>query len=368
MRKGSLVEARARMLIKNGLKMWVQDEVSRKRVDVATNNLQALTQFARKRSRVGILDYRAILACKAHWSREIYIGNSSYGIAEALRGFSGFDQSIFACVEHGVYFGSRVIGAEAWDSGLPGMLTFSEVRVSHIQRVTDKPAFAIGPYISYANSALLPEEFVQMREMLGRVLLVFPAHSVTFESKEFDVESFVMRVRQIRDEGEFDTVLYCLYYVDIDNGRHLEYERLGERVVSAGRVRDPAFLPRLKALIELSEGTVSNAVGTHIGYSLALGKPHTLLSQPIAVRERTSGGRSEGGSASELASRDEEMAEVAVHFNGHVGPITNDQLSVCNKYWGFEKLRSPEELRGLLERFHDAARRASGQGPGKVVF
>ena len=52
-------------------------------------------------------------------------------------------------------------------------------------------------------------------------------------------------------------------------------------VVTAGYIMDPLFLSRLKSIIQLSDLTMSNNVGTHLGYCIYLNKPHWIVRQKI---------------------------------------------------------------------------------------
>ena len=67
---------------------------------------------------------------------------------------------------------------------------------------------------------------------------------------------------------DYDTVLISMIGYDIQQGFDKKYRNKGYRIVSSGTRNDPYFLNRQRDLMELADMTISNNIGTHIGYSI----------------------------------------------------------------------------------------------------
>lgn len=180
--------------------------------------------------------------------------------------------------EHGFIFSSFVS-----DYYTPKniVLTFSDYREELLkEQYSNKLNIVkIGPYIHYADSILSSEKTENIKNKLGNTLLVFPFHSIDGVLSSFDTDGFIERIEGYKAKNNFDTVLVCLYWKDIQIGRAEEYIRRGYKVTTAGHINDIYFLNRLRAIIELSDFVVSNEVGTYIGYCLCLKKEIRLINQ-----------------------------------------------------------------------------------------
>lgn len=329
-------------------KALIRSELLRKRAVVTYYNAAAaITRLRNGHDRVpSILDVDGIAIGDTFGLDEEYRGNCLYGVARSLKEYASVSGKVRACIEHGVYFGDYVNVEESVRSGLPAVITFSDVRRTHIRSVSPKTTFSIGPYICYAHDHVGGERAAQLRSELGKTLLVFPSHSHDRESTHFDSSALVDEVERFRSAGSFDSVICCLYYWDLRLGRAELYEDTDFLLATAGHRYDPRFLGRLRTLIGLSDHTLSNSVGTHIGYSVALGRPHTLICQDVHWGQERSPVPRLSGSA---GTRQAEIAEVREAFCGPSDAITDQQRLVCERYWGLDQLRSPEELRFILD-------------------
>ncbi len=139
-----------------------------------------------------------------------------------------------------------------------------------------------------------------------------------------------------------------MYWRDIEIGKHIKYENKGYIIVSAGhRDNNDYFLDRLKTIIELSDMTISNSLGTHVGYCVFLGKPHHIYSQEIkieadSVQDFNIEMNSRGTDFEKYYSF-EKMSFNRL-FSQYKEQITKEQINLCNKYWGFDEIKSKEEL------------------------
>lgn len=275
-----------------------------------------------------------------YFTKAWYFGNNLYGIERTLKSYARYSSPIKAPVEHGLYFGSYVREDETTGSRCPVLLTFGPQRRRHITEKTNTPVLEIGPYIHYASDFLYQDEIAELKKKLGRTLLVFPAHSTAIDVR-FNYEKLFQAVRKIEKQYDIDSTFYCLYFHDINLGKAKYFTEKGKSVVCAGHRFDPLFLSKLKSLIQMSDITASNGVGTHIGYCEYLHKPHIFVDMEMETR----GEAKENGQDYKL-SQEKEMKEVKSAFLTMPGTAIRRQ--VCEKYWGFSSVRSSAFLETAL--------------------
>lgn len=345
-----------RSLVNTATRLVISDELTRKRAVVGYyRTLNAVRNLFRRDlvdSSESLMDWRSVLTARIQYPNEAYRGNAFYGIGTTLREFSGASYPLRGCIEHGVYFGDYVNSVETDNSGLPSIVTYGVVRRRHIEAESNVPVFEVGPYIAYAASAVPEGDLQDLHERLGNVLLVFPSHSIFNLESRFDSAALISEIWETANEIAADSILVCLYYQDLLNGRAEVYEDAGFTVVTAGHREDERFLGRLKAIIALSDFTMSNSVGTHVGYCAFLGKPHKILDQDIghvALQGRQISGQDDPVAVSAAL----EKQEVAAVFSRFRAGLSDEQLEVCNRYWGFDKRRSAEDLRVFFETCDD---------------
>ena len=237
-------------------------------------------------------EYRRLLKLRFFCNPFMLRENSFYGNLQAVRNSGGL--GFGSRIEHGVFFAEN-LDLDSEGAFTPSTIsffclrriyTFSERRRRLVLRFIEKKGlnmdvYAIGPYIHYAKHFLPANKIVDIKNRLGRVLLVYPQHSIEDVSYSYDAEVVISRINQMR--RDYDSVLVSLYWVDILHGIAPTYEAAGFTVVCAGRREDANFLSRQKDLISVADRVLSNSVGTHIGYAIALGKPCTLFRQSVKI-------------------------------------------------------------------------------------
>ena len=72
--------------------------------------------------------------------------------------------------------------------------------------------------------------------------------------------------------------MVSIYWNDVDSDLCELFRKKGAMLASNGFRCDDNFIRRLKAIIQLSDVTLGNDLGSHIGYSIYLGKPHIFVS------------------------------------------------------------------------------------------
>jgi len=178
-----------------------------------------------------------------------------------------------------------------------------------------KEIYSVGPYINYVNNHISNAKFNKLKALLNKTLLVFPSHSYEFNTSDEYGKIFFKKIREYSQD--FDTVIVCMYWRDIQLKRDLKFKSQGYKIVTAGHRADPRFLSRLKTIISLSDYSISNAVGSHIGYCVSLGVCHEIIITPDELKKLPKGAR-------------------AIHdvFKFKVDKILPNQLELVNKYWG----------------------------------
>jgi hypothetical protein len=275
---------------------------------------------------------------------EWHTPNDFYGHAAALKAYAGLppDYSLRAVVEHAPFNDDH-----AWRcdlaSPLPAMFVFGPSRLPHLRTVTDKQVYPVGPYIHYAAPSLSPEELAAARTAMGRTLLVFPAHSSHTVTAEYDRESFCRTVDELA--AGFDTVLVCVYWKNILEGDHRLYMDRGYACTTAGHMFDPGFLGRLKSILLAADACLSNNWGTFLGYAAWLGKPFCIRRSRITIRteDRSTFQRDVQRNH---ACRD----RIYHHFEPFSDTLRPEQYRALAPRWGFDHVRSPRELAGLIRR------------------
>lgn len=331
-------------------KVLVKNEINRKKLVVLIYNLKIL--FKKTNTTCSIFDYTTLLSNKRFFCHEFYKGNFLYGIAKNLRIYSNYNKPIEACIEHGVYFGDYINKDEVLNSGFKSIITFGDSRKKIIQKYNpNMQILCIGPYIHYAKSTLTKNEINKIKKENGKTLLFFPSHSVGGVNASYNYDSLINEINIFKNDNGFKTVLICLYYKDIENGSDIKYKNSGFKVVSAGRREDPDFLNRLKDLILLSDCTASNTVGTHVGYSICLNKPHVIFQQKIKYDVV------ESARKKDIENINDDLAikqknEITEAFRVYSKKITTKQLHVCEKYWGFNHILSTKDLLDKLKELN----------------
>lgn len=335
-----------RNLAKRYVQLCVRDPLTYKKVAVACHNINASIQRIGHTytdvdvPMINVSDYTFKNTQKCH---ELYIRNSIYGTASCLELYSGYKGPICASIEHGLYFGRYVSDDDL--SGFNSVITFSRTRERIIKyKYPHIETLPIGPYIQYAEPYLGNEQFDEIKKTLGKVLLVFPTHSLDGVASKYSIDQFAKRILRIRETLGADTVLVNLYYADCNRGLANEYAKYGFVTSCAGHCFDLNFLCKLKSIISLADYSISNSVGTHVGYCISMGVPHTVIDQAINYEFLT---ENDAAAVNAEAFESDDVKEIKDNFS-IIGDITNEQIHLVEKYWGLGIKYSKNELRERL--------------------
>lgn len=268
-----------------------------------------------------------------------------YGHYKWLKEYTNLNKIDFA-IEHGLYLGSHVPIATHLKT-TKAVITFSKNRKYHLENAgITKPIISIGPYIHYAKPLIEKEKFNEIKEDFGNILTVFPSHSIQGFNVNIDHNFLLDEIDRIKSKGNYDSVFICAYYKDIqDNNFIKSYEERNHNIVTAGHKNDVNFLARLKSIIQLSDFTMSNTVGTHTGYCIYLNKPHYIFNQDIQYTDKDGRISKEYRLSHEVEQLQLEKEEILSFFKEYYSVVTQNQRIVVDKYWGTSEIKSKEDLK-----------------------
>jgi len=240
-------------------------------------------------------------------------------------------------LEHGVAYieslDSISFGGYADRKTIKKIYTYSENRKQVILKYLahngfKKEVIALGPYIKGSSHFYSIDELQNLKAKYGKILLVFPMHSIPGAKAQYDHVAFMNAIKEV--SSYFDNVFVCMYWHDIleDNSLIEEYEKQGYIIVCNGHKGDPKFLNRQKDLIYLSDMVMTNALGTYMGYAICMQKPLYFYTQKIFYKLDTD------PSLEAMSSEKKLLIEYARLFGNFSFDITEEQITMIKKYWG----------------------------------
>jgi hypothetical protein len=131
-----------------------------------------------------------------------------------------------------------------------------------------------------------------------------------------------------------------LYWEDILYGRDAWFAPIADHIVCAGHIMDYCFLPRLRSIIELSDGVLLNEAGSAMFYALALGKPTSIVSNNV---------RLELSDTHEVNSL-EQIAHLRVPFSEYTDTITDAQQASIRKFCAPDSVLSPTDMKEVFTK------------------
>lgn len=184
-------------------------------------------------------------------------------------------------LEHGVNFSD----VSAYEDPLPWVrsyLCMGPHRAELLSRRSGVRGVAVGPYIQYARSVLLEDRLRDLRQELGRTLLVIPAHTVVNVERRWSADHLVALIQSLQKLEGYDTVIWQCFWKDPPPAT-LPADWI---VACNGHYSNPWFLDCQRTLLELSAAVVACSLGTHVGYALALKRP--VLFAPVEIQQDVS--------------------------------------------------------------------------------
>lgn len=297
----------------------------------------------RKLNHVHLEDIPTLSFDYKRWgTSEIAAQNDSYGQATILKQYAGLDpDSIFNfTIEHGLFLYKDHFYPPDIYYRTP-MICMSDFRKNFLEKRLGKRAYAIGPYIAYAEEYYPKDLFQSEKARYGRILLVFPVHSSPNTNTNYNMRKFIREIESIR--SGFDTVMVCMYARDIRRDKLWKtFMDMGYVIVSAGYHSDKLFLSRLKTILNLSDAVVMNAITAGLGYAVYMNKPCYVFKQRLEKEYSSSVAKYEE------RIRCEEYYKLMETFSDRTFQPKEDYREICNYVYGMDKVKSKEEMKELL--------------------
>lgn len=294
------------------------------------NKKRFLLEIERRR-KMPVFAYKELARPLPFCPQESVKDSNFYGQSYAIKTFTGLLKLGFA-IEHGLYYDDYIPIASFYRTTRK-IITFSSKRKKMIQNKLRKPVIVIGPYIHYARPLLNESEIAEIKKTYGKILLFFPSHSCVDGRQTYDVMKTIAKLKEIRLKGGFQSVFVNMYYFDILYTDYANYyAKAGFKIVTAGHQLDINFLSRLKSIIELSDYTVSNSVGTHLGYCIWMKKAHFIIDDIIIH-----------------GTKPKDYKKIESFFLNYSEKIQPEQYDIVSEYWGFEFVKTSEVLKSILE-------------------
>jgi len=292
-------------------------------------------KISEARKEISLFDYEA-LTCSIPTNKRFLIPeNNLYGNGYKLLNYKSKIDFNNSGIEHGFIYGSLVqdFHLKSWTTHV---VTFSDYRKDIINKKLKKEVICVGPYIHYADYILGEDELMTLKNSLGKVLLVFPQHSIAGANVNYSTDKFIDYVKSFR--SSYDSIIICLYWHDIRMKKHLPYINSGFKVVSAGHSNDIFFLDRLKTIYYLSDNILTNSVGTHVGYSIFMNKPLKIIEQKVQINIE---GKSKKENTQRCLSDKESLLEVKSQIidlftDRSFDLITKEQYQFISDLFGFK--------------------------------
>lgn len=274
-----------------------------------------------------------------------------YGALYALLDYAGLSSFFFSPLNLGIQHGYVFEIKNYEKSKLEKRnLVWSQKLVNMYHEFTsNQDIYAIGAPFFYAKSLLDEKQLKEEKKRLGKTLLVFPMHSQIDVDTNYDTKKLISILAEERKR--FDTVLICMYWKDVLRGSYKVYADNGYECVCNGHLYDQNFLRRQKSLFSLADATLSNGIGSHIGYSLYMGKPHWLVDDEYEyVNTRANG---DAKDLSDVKESKNFLGVKEAFVNNTDYQITDKQINVINDFWGISDMKSPEEMKRILLKLYD---------------
>ena len=272
---------------------------------------------------------------------EAFTPNDFYGHATVLKKYCGLpnDHVIQGVLPHGPCISSKIWEVEK-NHPFKARFLLSETQRNVYQAQSDRSLYVIGSPMCYA-AKMLGNELDSLRRS-AQGTLVFPAHSTHHITATFDHQAFIERLKQIAPKEHPVTV--CLYWRDIQLGRHRDYLEAGFQCTTAGHMFDPGFVERMLKIILSHKSALTNRIGSSSLFAAAFGLPVRFTNLEVEHK----------------ADQEQFQREVAPHDLPLVEPFIKAGLSnetdsgkiqrqLGKEAIGADVILSPNELKDLFQ-------------------
>jgi hypothetical protein len=285
-------------------------------------------------------------------SFELRITNYVYGHAKVLKQYAGLPDiyPVKVHYSHGIDFthggfDPQLPRTRTYDFSIPVFLAtgrYQENLMRHYH--PHNTVYVIGSPFLYAEN-LFSEEYVQKeKNRLGKNLLVFPAHSTLVTNANYKKDDFIEFISRFKNR--FDSIRICLYYKDIEQHLHQLYREHGFECVCAGHGLDCNFISRLKGLLSICDATITNKVGSHVGYSIAMDKPVLMNTSEVSTLVIGTNHNLWSDMEATLSPAYQLIVD-QLQANEEL-IITDEFRETIEPFWGLREKKTKEELRQIF--------------------
>lgn len=292
-----------------------------------------------KRATLSIFNYNELVKPLDFYPFVPHKENNLYGNGSVIKKYlPEFDYSE-TTIEHGLYIGSLVPNRHL-NKKYKNIITFSNYRKSFISPKSDQNIITIGPYIKYTEPLYSLEKAKSEKDKLGKTLVVFPSHSIESVQANYNISKFIEYIEIFKKNYDFQSVIVCMYWKDIELDSHKRYEQAGYQIATAGHSYDRNFLSRLKTILLISDAMLTNSVGTHVGYSISLDRPVKIWDGNKIEYSFLVGNEIEAEkelnqrSGKDLETHLNDIEKIKLNFSHFDGRISDTQLNCVQYYWG----------------------------------
>ena len=259
----------------------------------------------------------------------------------------------YPTIEHGLFLGNEVT-PEVTRMAHASVLTFGAYRKEIIHKYREgMPVFCIGPYLHYVAPYYSEEEMRELKQKLGKTLLVFPAHSIPKYTVTRNENEYYKKIKRIA--ADFDSVLINVYWWNVNDPMVQDLQAEGYKIVSAGFQYDINFAKRLKTIIQLADLAIGDSIGTHIGFCEDVNVPFRYIDA------NTKDCECQSSPQQKYVDRISAEIENAFRENSF---SEEKQKHVLNYYWGQNCVRTQTEISKILEINKELTLRGRGTTNG----
>jgi len=301
-----------------------------------------------------IFDYNYIIRKRKSIYQEDMPANEMYGIGYCFRRYSGYYGQIYCASEHGIPPLRVDNYGEFRDNGASILLVPSVQRREILQPLTNKLILTYGPsFIPYACPIYDEFSIKNIKNTYGKTLVVFPQHDNDVAVHIGYLENanrFIEITKEVKEKFQFDTVIACMYYIDIERGMDKLYRDQGWQIVSAGYNKNYDFADCLLTIFKLSDGIITQGF-TGIAYATYLGIPALYVPGRYKLNHATIGKQEV---PDWVIPTDKELERI---FGKYFDKVTDEQMNYCNEVWGYDQVKTQEELREIFLLAKDLKKR-----------
>ena len=301
-----------------------------------------------------IFDYNYNARYRQGYYKENYDSNIMYGIGTAFRSYAGYSGKICCTTEHGIPPLRVDNFSEFRDNNAPILLAHSEERRELIQPLTNKLIITYGPsFVPYAKGIYTDFQVKYIKRNNGKTLVIFPVHNndvSAYVNYKQEQDEFIEYVKKIKDEQDFEEVIACLYYVDVERGMQSLYERQGWKVVCAGNNKNYDFADALKSIFQIADAVIVQGL-TGVAYSTYLGIPCHFYKYDEELQHAN------GIVTNNTAWVQPTKKRLLELFPNISDTISKEQYDFCNKTWGYDCVKTPVEMKLILQYANEIHRK-----------